>query len=723
MTMEQSTLSWIGVNGFPAGGDWERVGGGNYGGAGSDGLDGYLAYDPAGNYTYLANAGRPFDLGPDSPSTATMAVGQSRYTAALPAGSQGGFAVMVLHAGTLQPYNYADPSAPGPSEPVVFSTRNADGSPNYGAGGSTYTGQDGFNGMSLYLERIQYQQIAEPVIVLIRSIGSPFTEEGLQPENNYEGTYDVALANAVDRLAFDVASLGGHYQWLIRLATPVSNAQQSYSEVGRNMTAEGDVTTADTGSGVVPAVPSTELSGRLERNNLSLFAPVQTSYSPSVPDPLAPIVTSEPVAWPLTDTADHRLAVRCVGEYAQLGSDPRFEYWNLETAASDWQGTYLPRVRRVTLADAQAEYGCSALTQSSFTLAKAELTNEFRWMEHLKSYVKDLSAPFGYSGTLPAFSSIDSVTETVKSALPLPEGRGGLSGFYLVESIFGILGEIIGAVGTEGVSEYLAAGVQVAAGAFGIGGQLAGDAADSTAPVFAQRNRIDAAGAKIGDQVAARLQAISQGMAGITAAIASDYNRLKNAGSHEGCVPAVLPPQVDPNCPIGWELTTTEVNDVQAAFTLSARRAAWGGLLSTAWPMVLYTNSNPNSYNGTFEGPQEQISGVGCDYAQPFNVASPVFLRYDFRSDPASSEGPNSKFVVIANGNYRGASLQFNFPPTSLFTSNDLFDAVNPENVTTGPLGMDEYQMLMDNYTYSAAPATGPPPQGSGPTRENWLGC
>ena len=722
MTMEKSTLSWIGVEGFPEGGDWECAGGGNYGSTTSPGLDGYLALDPAGNYTYIANAGVPFDLGPDSPTTAKMTVGQATYTATLPAGSMGGFAVMVLHAGTLAPYNYDEPSQPGSSQPVVFSTRNADGSPNYGAGGNTYTGQGGFTGMSLYLERIQYQKIPEPVIVLIRSIGSPFTEEGLQPENNYKGSYDVALALAVDRLAFDVASLGGHYEWLIRLATPVSNAHQSYSEVGRNHTAEGDITTADTGTGVIPAVPATELSGQLERNNKSLFAPVETSFSPSIPNPLLPVVTSEPVAWPLSDTAGHRLGVQCVGEYAKLGSDPRFEYWNLETSASDWNGTYLPRVHRVTYADAVAEYGCATLKQTDFKLAKAELTNEFRWMAHLKSYVKDLSAPFGYNGTLPAFTAINTVTQNVKDALPIPEGVGGVNGFSLTESILGILGEIIGAVTTEGVTEYIAAGVDVTAAAFGIGGEFSGDAADSAATVFAQRNAIDAEGANIADRVAGRLQAISEGMEGMTAAIASDYDRLKDVGTHEGCVPAVYPPNVDPNCPIGWELTTQEVNDVQRAFTLSARRAAWGGLLSTAWPMALYTNSNPNSYNGTFVGPQEQISSIGCDYALPFNVTSPGFVRYDFRSDPGSSEGSNTKFIVITQANNHGAS-GYSFPPNSLFTNNQLFDAVNPENVTSGPLGMDEYQMLMDNYTYSGDPQPGPPPKGSGPTRENWLGC
>jgi hypothetical protein len=90
------------------------------------------------------------------------------------------------------------------------------------------------------------------------------------------------------------------------------------------------VTVADTGSGMIPAPSSTELSGRLERNNLSLFAPVQTANGAAMPNPLASLVTSEPVAWPDT-SGGPALAVKCLGEAVLLGSDPRFQYWNLVT--------------------------------------------------------------------------------------------------------------------------------------------------------------------------------------------------------------------------------------------------------------------------------------------------------------------------------------------------------------------------------------------------------
>jgi hypothetical protein len=730
MAMEDSTVTWVGVQGFPAGSDWERIGGGNYGTGGPSGsvgggLNGFLTFDPAGNYTYIAKAGAPLDLGPNSASTATMSVGSQTYSASLPAGSLGGFAVMVLHAGTLAPYNVSNPSQPGPSTPLVFSTRNADGTANYGASGKTYVGQGGFNGMSLDLEGLQYDKVGEPLVVLIRSIGAPFPEEGLQPENNYQGSYDPVLAAAVDRLAFDVASFGGHYEWLIRMATPVAYADQSYSEVGRNHTGEGDVTVADTGSGMSPAPTSNELSGRLERNNVSLFAPVQTSNSASVVNPVASIVTSEPVAWPDTKNPARVLAVQCLGDAVGLGPDPRYEYWNLETNPSDWSQKFTELVS-LTLPGAQAQQGCSALTQSAFAAVRHELGQEFEWMNKVESYVANLAAPFGYSGSYAAFTAVDSATQAVKGALPLPQGSGSENGFSITDSILGIAGELLGAASFEvsgpvvGVTGYL----------FGLWGEFSGDSSDSAAPTFAQRNTIDAAGAQIGDAVAARLQAVSAGSQAMTDAIASDYARLKQVGTYEGCVPSG---PNDPNCPPGWEITQKGVTATKDAFILSARRSAWAGLLPAAWPTVLYTNSNPNSYNGTFEGPQDQLGGVGCDYASPFQYPyngtySPLlpgqaFLRYDFLSDPQSSEGSNTKFMVMTNGNFKGASTQFSFPPSSLFTTtttpaiNQLFSPVNPEDVDSGPLGMDEYQLFADNWH------GGPYAPSSGPVRENWVGC
>ncbi len=711
--MEDSTLTWIGVPGFPAGSDWERIGGGNYGSGGPSGsvgggLNGFLTLDPAGNYTYLAKVGVPFDLGPDNATTATMSVGSQTYAGSLPAGSMGGFAVMVLHGGTLAPYNLASPAAPGSSTPQVFSTRNANGTANYGA--------NGINAMSQYLEQFQYDKIGEPVVVLIRSIGAPFPEEGGQPENNYQGSYDPVLAQAIDRLAFDVASFGGHYEWLIRMATPVAYANQSYSEVGRNHTSEGDVTVADTGSGMTPAPSSNELSGRLERNNLALFAPVQTSNSASVPNPLASVVTSEPVAWPDTKNPARALAVSCLGDAVGLGSDPRYQYWNLQTNPSDWQEK-VGEVAMVSLAGARAQPGCSGLAKAAFGPVQTELGKEFQWMENLESYVINLAAPFGYSGSYAAFTGVQNATQAVKAALPLPPSTGSLDGFSITDGILGVAGTLL----SGGSFDEAAAIVNVTGYVFGLWDAFSGDASGSDTPTFAQRNTIDSQGAKIAVAVADRLQAVSAGSQAMTDAIASDYARLKEVGTDEGCVPSG---PNDPACPAGWDITQAGVTATRDAFILSARRAAWAGLLPAAWPTVLYTNSNPNSYNGTFEGPQNLVGGIGCDYAEPFQYPyngqySPLlegqaFLRYDFLSDPSSSEGSNTKFMVIANKNLRGASAQFSFPPSSLFTTNQLFSPVNPENVVSGPLGMDEYQLLVDNWQYYGA---------AGPVRQNWVGC
>src|SRR3712207_8073164 len=59
---------------------------------------------------------------------------------------------------------------------------------------------------------------------------------------------------------------------------------------------------------------------------------------------------------------------------------------------------------------------------------------------------------------------------------------------------------------------------------------------------------------------------------------------------------------------------------------------------STLFP---YTTLFRSSYKGQFEGPQEQISGIGCNFYPPFNVQEPVFLRYGIR------QVANTPFLVL----------------------------------------------------------------------------
>lgn len=187
--------------------------------------------------------------------------------------------------------------------------------------------------------------------------------------------------------------------------------------------------------------------------------------------------------------------------------------------------------------------------------------------------------------------------------------------------------------------------------------------------------------------------------------IAADYTKLKTVGKLGGCA-------AGPNCPREWQFTQDDQNAVLRAYEITAERQAWGGLLPAAYPYVLLTSSNPDSYNGTFEGPQEQISGIGCDFAQPFPVNAPVFLRVGVR------QVGNTPFLVFSQSDFKGASSTAKtFPPASLLSTPCA--ALDPGgNPNKGGLGLDQYAFMTENWPYTTG-ASKPPT----PVLKPWRGC
>ncbi len=152
-------------------------------------------------------------------------------------------------------------------------------------------------------------------------------------------------------------------------------------------------------------------------------------------------------------------------------------------------------------------------------------------------------------------------------------------------------------------------------------------------------------------------------------------------------------------------------------YQVSATRQIWQGVLPSAYPFVLMTSSDTNSYNGTFEGPQEQISGIGCDFEEPFgDVTSPVFLRYGVR------EVGDTPFLVFSQTDFTGGDPPAkNFPPNS--SSNQLlgtlFTPLDPgHNPNKGGLAMDQYRFMTTNWTYTTATKKVPTP-----ALKTWRGC
>jgi hypothetical protein len=631
-----------------------------------------------------------------------MKVGAGTYTASLPAGAMGGFAVLAFQAGDisngmLTGFNLSNPNVPG--NPLkVYVTRNSDATANYAGLAQLHAD------LAAYSAPVaQDLPPLRPLDIIVRSIGAPIPA--------YNGT-DATLATAINQLTADIGGIGGHEDWIWRLAQGNNTSPpQSYSLVGRNGLTEGQTPAVDTGSSVqptptTPTASSFELSGQLTRDNHSLFAAQQAVNGPARDNPLPAVITSEPVPWPDSSTPGQRLALQCIGDAAELGPDPLAQYWLDPTKAEQGVGS-------VTLSAAQAACpaGSPPLSSTDFAAVKSELMQETGWVNNVYGYFNDLASPFTGNAGLKSYADVATITTQIKNDFKIPDSQHtGLDGLS-------VTGELIGASATAAEVENPLA--DVIAYVFYLASEFTeGSSGTSQGPsVFAQRDTVSATGANIGAALAGQLQSVADSYTQLAQITVSDYQRLKLVATYGGCAAG------SPGCTPGWQYSVTGRNSASELLELNAKRTAWAGLLPAVFPYVLHTTSNPGDFNGTFLGPQDQISGIGCDFTPQFfyvpnpivNVAKPTFMTYGLFGSPNTQP-----FLVFSATNFPGES---NGAPNNNFPSNTLLDdpthkvqapfgplnpSGNPDNLNYG-LGMDEYQFMIDHWAPSHRP--------------QWVGC
>jgi len=164
-------------------------------------------------------------------------------------------------------------------------------------------------------------------------------------------------------------------------------------------------------------------------------------------------------------------------------------------------------------------------------------------------------------------------------------------------------------------------------------------------------------------------------------------------------------------CTPQWQFSTADQRSASQMYEVNAKRQSWGGVLPAGYPYVLQTSSDPGSYNGTFVGPQEQISGIGCGFASPFPLTAPAFLRWGIR------QAGNTPFLVFSQTDFQGLPTgKTNFPPDSLIKT--LFQPLDPgHNPDKGGLGLDEYAFMTANWPTTPLPGT------KTPIMKPWRGC
>ena len=666
--------SWIGVPGFAAGDAWEIAGQGDVG------LRGFLSPDNNDNYAYMAPEPTTYDLGPDGQAVSIQFGDDQPYEGSLPDG-QGGFLVAYVDALTLAPADVAGV----PSGGSVYQTRNADGSPN----------TDAMFSMAGDLQTAAGQ--GAPLLVAIRSIGpAPLAQIGEQPPN-YEGDLDFIYEETLDFFVEQVAAVGGHGQAIWGMATKPTG-QDSYSLLGSNYAASGqqedpEGTGTDVGSQVGPQ-PQTQLSGVLARDKDSRYVAKVTTDQP-VDATLAKLSLAEPVEWPLSQTAGQRAAIACIGNAQGLGPDPRVAYWTQTYDAQRWASIQ-------AAISAMSSTACSNVDEADFNDVRDELAQEIGWLLNVQSYLGALTSPFSNSG-LSSFADLQSITNEVVDAVnPPPPKPAGIDAWA-------VLGDVADLIG-DGEVPFAAQIGEV----FFLADDLTSQSDDG--PTVNWGERVESASATMGQELAQQLQTVADSNEELADIVVADFNKLRTVGTLGQCTPG------QSGCTPEWQITQDQQRDVSRALEVSARRQIWGGILPAGYPYVLYTSSDPGSYGagGTFEGPQEQIYGVGCNTYPPFSdtnenaLGEPTFLRYGVRVVT------DTTFMVFSQENFKGFDDELKehtrYPPASLLSP--LFSKLDPGgDPDEGGLALDQYSFMIDNWKVPF------PPFGQLALRVPWEGC
>ncbi len=281
------------------------------------------------------------------------------------------------------------------------------------------------------------------------------------------------------------------------------------------------------------------LAGMLTRDENWRYAPtvVFDGDQDAEPAPTA-VVYARPGPWPGDDDVAKSDALSFIGEAANLGSNPRGQYWT-RAYNTDYWNNRLDDVRAVTF-DPQRSF-----SRAQFTWAQDQLVQEIKWVKETYGYYSTLSRPYEAAGfgTWAKMATISgaidrevAVADAVKTtANILAITRAGLE----------LLGEF------PKVGEVVSASMAV----FDLAAEIAeigiGEPLDSDYPAKVS---------ELGEKTADRLKEASETVSTMFPRIVvADYAKLKTvgqcAGSSKNCD--------DPN---DWLVTPEGLKETGAAF-------------------------------------------------------------------------------------------------------------------------------------------------------------
>lgn len=387
--------SVIGVPGsknafFGAGESWDLQGAGNVRGN----LSGYLAKGGVSSYGFnFVPAGRvvfetaaPVELAGRN----TIRIGGAEYLSSPFADcATGGFQVEVVIAETLVPVSGE-----------TFATN--------GCGAAA--GEAGEKAMTAYLEAVTLVggQTEGPKLVFVQSIGSPFGPASASR---------AALATALERLGATGSVFG--------------EATESYALVGGLGIEDLPLTEASqslTGQ-------AASLAGVLEPNRNNSHVPVLSSPGGAEPYQLSAIAYQAPRAWPLSQTAEQKAALKYAAEFLHLERstsqnacylpeqqpDVRAQYCNLD-ARNEWKSM----AGELRNAPFRSGHGFKS---TAWKALRTQLAGEFEDVQKTWSLVTTLQSAFGPSSTS-ALVNLKKIALEIEEATA-PPAKSEVAGWWL----------------------------------------------------------------------------------------------------------------------------------------------------------------------------------------------------------------------------------------------------------------------------------------------------
>lgn len=577
-------------------------------------IRGYLVSDNLGNYSTYAS-GEHLDFQTQAPgSTATqnvIQIGGSSYTATLPAGSRGGFQVVIAERQGLaaQSYFFDFGSLGGPQCRACAPLEE--------------------------LKRItsvlsQAQATPGGALVTIASVGDSRLA-GAEPSMgaNLQTEFDNAAKALVDLIS---ERFGGTRNAVYRAIDPgYGAANNSYTLITSpgKQAAEGVQAEGATVGGL-NGVPMT---GSLTRSNHDYgfeLEPSAVGGALETPGSLVrDVAYSDPGSWPELGNSGRTAAVaQIAGQF--LGDSARGLFWTQPYSFEFWD-------RRVKAIEKLDYNELPAPVKTKFTAvdynwAKNELQTEIGWLEAAHAYIAGLARPFA-KGQLTAWADVAEVSSKIGGLIQTPPSNKAL---LIASAVFDgvretaatLVGEvpIVGPV-VESVNTIYDTVVEIT--------KIAQETEGFDTPYSVSVGEV---GKALSERLSKAQATLEDELVDI---IAADYRKLKTVG---------ICGSLESACPEGpvknWQYTQKEQDQAAASVGEGVRQSLYATLMPTkleAWRLPLSNNRSVN-WNG-HQPAGQTIGGWWCPFHTEPQTAQ---FSYAVKRRIGSPNGDGDVFQVIA---------------------------------------------------------------------------